>query len=103
MNAYIIRVIIEEPFGRKIAEACVPMDSELRDAIQPLRLSDAALPFLDTSTAIVRRVKTTRQSYAAQLTPKIAKVLLDVMESRDLFNGYTKAEQQQFQAPQPKD
>lgn len=92
MSRYRIIVIIEEQYRGVVAEACAPMGDELREVIQPLKLSDGALPFLDTPNAVVRRVKADRQQYADMLTPKITKVLLDAMEAKDLFNGYTKAE-----------
>lgn len=92
MSRYTIRVIIEEQYRGVVAEACVPMDDELREVIQPLKLSDGALSFLDTPPQVVRRVKADRRQYADMLTPKITKVLLDTMEAKDLFNGYTKSE-----------
>jgi hypothetical protein len=75
-----------------VADACAPVDSELREVIQPLKLSDGAMPFLDTPALVVRRVKADRQSYADMLTPKIVKVLIEAMSAKDLFNGYTKDE-----------
>lgn len=92
MSEYKIRVIVEDRYGRVVAEACAPMDSELREVIRPIKLSDGALPFLDTPALVVRRVKADRQQYAEMLTPKIAEVLLDAMSAKDLFNGYTKDE-----------
>lgn len=92
MSEYKIRVMIEGRFGETIAEVIAPLDAEFREVIQPLKLSDGALPFLDTPALVVRRVKADRQQYAEILTSKISKVLLDAMAAKDLFNGYTKTE-----------
>lgn len=95
-----MRITIERRRGEAIAEVCVPLEGTLTtDLFQQLKTSDGPFPFFDTPLAVVHRVKRTRAGYAKYIAPKIEKLLLDGMEARDLFNGYTKDEIKKFREP----
>lgn len=90
---YKILVTIQGRYGQIIAEAIAPLNRFLADEIlHPLKVSDGAIPWLDTPPPVLRRVKASRENCAKILTPAISRVLLDAMEAKDLFNGYTKEE-----------
>jgi len=92
MSQYTIKVHIETRHGEGIAEAWTPLEDAMEIVFTPLRQSGGQFPIFDTPTDVAMRVKKSRADYAKYLAPKIERLLLDAMESRDLFDGYTKDE-----------
>lgn len=88
-----IKVIVEDGFGGKVAEAWVPIDQLKGEVFQMIKLSDSPMPFFDTPPAAVQRVMGLRDNLATYLAPQITKVLMEAMGANDTFNGYNKAEQ----------
>jgi hypothetical protein len=99
MSEYTIKVYIETRRGESLATAWAPLEDAMEIVFTPLKISDGALPIFDTPAAVVKRVKQTRAGYAKYLAPRIERLLLDAMESRDMFNGYTKDELKKMMEP----
>jgi hypothetical protein len=93
----IISVQIRQPYGygdihcqREIPEATI------EQCLQVIKTSSYDFCFLDTPATVAMKIRADREKVAKAISSIITSQIIQMFESKDLFNGYTKDEQKEM-------